>query len=87
MSEIQITSEILTLVITALASLGSTLPFIARFKSKLAQTRALIIAIESALEDERVTKSELKIIGRYASELIGKGSARNQKIQRVIPGD
>jgi len=71
MSELEITSEILTLIVTLLGSLGTTLPFVAKFKSKLSQAKSLIIAIESALEDDKVTKSELKTISRYAREIIG----------------
>ena len=71
MTEFGITSEVLTLVITLLSSLGATLPFIAKFKSKLSQAKALIISIDSALEDDRLTKGELKQITRYAREILG----------------
>ena len=68
---LELTSEILTLIITVMGSLGATLPFIAKFKSKLSQAKSLIIAIDSALEDDRLTKPELKVITRYAREIIG----------------
>lgn len=71
MSEIQVASEVVTLILTAMSSLGATLPFVAKFKSKLSQAKSLIIAIESALEDDKVTKSELKTISRYAREVVG----------------
>ena len=71
MTELQVTSEILTLILTMIGSLGATLPFVAKFKSKLSQAKALIISIESALEDDKITQAELKHITRYAREIVG----------------
>ena len=70
MSEIGI-DTLITLVLGILGSLGSTLPFVAKFKTKLNQAKALVIAIDSALEDDRISKAELKIIARHAREIIG----------------
>lgn len=86
MVEIQVTSEIITLVITAMTSLGATLPFVAKFKAKLTQTRSLIIAIEEALADDKVTKAELKIIARYAGELVG-SKTKEDRERMFTPGE
>ncbi len=72
MIDLTIVSDVITLTITLVGSLGATLPFIVRFKSKLTQTKSLIIAIYSALEDDKVTPAELKTIMKYAKKVIDK---------------
>lgn len=73
---IEVSTELLLGIISALIP---TLPVMAKIKNsltqtkvKLSQTSALIIAIESALEDDKITKGELRVIGKYAKELVGK---------------
>ena len=69
--ELETISTIATIFITLLGSMGVTVPFIAKLKSKLSQTKALVIAIDQAFEDDTITVKELKGILRYAREIIG----------------
>ena len=69
--ELTIATEIITLIVTLLGSLGATLPFVAKYKLKLTQVKALIISVDSALHDNRITPAEAKVIIRQARELVG----------------
>ena len=69
--ELTIATEVITLIITLLGSLGATMPFIAKYKLKLSQVKALVISVDAALNDNKITPIEAKQITRYARELLG----------------
>ena len=69
--EIGISSELLTLIITLVGSLGATVPILAKFKLKLNQLSVLLIHLDEALADDKISKEESVRIMGMVKVLVG----------------
>lgn len=65
-------ADLLTVAVTLLGSLGTTVPILMRFKTKVSQARVFIATIEDALEDDKITAAEMKLIIRTARIMVGR---------------
>lgn len=71
MSGLEYSDAVMTVAVTLLGALGPTLPWIAKLRLRITAVKNLLIELDNALADGKITPAESKSIISTARKVIG----------------
>ena len=63
--------ELVHIILGIVGTLMGAIPALARYRTKINQVKALFVALDEAMSDDKLTTAEIKLLIRQGRELIG----------------